>query len=826
MKSVSPLPLLSKVLSAQYFLLLLCICLAAQIPAFGQSSSLVWMGAGGLNYAPFAMEGQTNAVNYIPDFSQAGYMRGGVSLPVLPVSVSLSPSGGDDTPAIQAAIDMVEALSPDANGFRGAVLLTAGCYEIDQLFIEESGVVLRGEGQGLDGTVLNAMLPNQHDVITLQGSGSGLPRISSSMQPITSAYVPVGTFDFDVADASGFAAGDSIVVVRTPNWTWINELGMDDSTLCGGDPDCSGWTPSSYTINHERIITAISGNTITVDLPIVDVMETQYGGGEIYKINVTGRIEQSGVEHLRIISAYDSTDLEDEDHAWIGVRLKRAVNCWVKNVTGQHLGYGTVSISDESNFNTVQECAALDPISRITGGRRYSFNLSDGVGNLFQRNYTRGGRHDLVTGSRVTGPNVFLDNYCTNAYSDIGPHHRWATGLLFDNAYGGQMRVQNRGASGSGHGWAGNTTLFWNLWSVAEDIKVESPKGGMNWGIGCTGFTQNGAGFWESWNATVVPRSLYLQQLEDRLGAAAVNNIAIPEQLTGNIFDILAAWAGEGDSLSPSNTQTLYVSEDAHVRAGSNDNTNYGSASQLQVKENTGVNHNNDRMAFLKFDLSGISGPIYNARLRLNVTNTPPDTAQNSLHFVADDAWSEASITWSNQPAAGMLLENKEVPLVSGQWLECDVTNIVNNELAGDGVLSFRLSESTMDNLYAFASKEEGGGFAPQIVYELDSVPQPGSCDPVVVSNPHDQYFESGGLDSYFAVYPNPARDAIHIAFLQNHPPSRIDLYSTLGERIQSMENFGNASKIRMDLSDLPAGVYFLRAGAHTKRIVKAAPGN
>jgi len=714
--------------------------LLGQSTAWTQGSSLVTLGPGGLSYTPFAMEGQSNAVNVIPDFSYAGYMRGGVALPNIPVAVTVTPSGSDDTPAIQAAIDMVESLPLDSNGFRGAVLLVAGCYNIDQLFIEASGVVLRGEGQGLDGTVLNAKLLTKHDVITLLGNGSGLPRLNATQQPITSAYVPVGTFEFDVADASGYAVGDSIVVVRTPNTFWINDLGMDAATLCGGDPNCSGWTPNSYTISHERIIRGITGNTITVDLPIVDVMETQYGGGEIYKINVTGRIEHSGIEHLRIISDYDTTDVEDEDHAWIGVRVKRAVNCWVKNVTGQHMGYGTVSISNESNFNTVQECATLDPISEITGGRRYSFNISDGLGNLFQRNYTRGGRHDLVTGSRVTGPNVFLDNYCTNAYSDIGPHHRWATGLLFDNAFGGQMRVQNRGSSGSGHGWAGNTTLFWNLLSEASDIKVESPRGGMNWGIGCTGQNQNGAGYWESWNSNVVPRSLYLQQLEDRLGPTAVNNIAIPEQLTGTIFHILAAWAGEADSLAPSSTQTLLVAEDAHVRAGSNVNTNYGMSTQVQVKENNGVNHNNDRIAFLKFDLSGITGPIYNVTLRLNVTNTPPNAAQNSLHFVSDDTWSESTITWSNQPGATTLLETKAVPLVSGQWLEYDVTAIAQAELAGDGILSFRLSESSMNNLYAFVSKESGGGFTPQIVYDLDSIPPVGSCDNLILSTSWEHF--------------------------------------------------------------------------------------
>jgi hypothetical protein len=38
---------------------------------------------------------------------------------------------------------------------------------------------------------------------------------------------------------------------------------------------------------------------------------------------------------------------------------------------------------------------------------------------------------------------------------------------------------------------------------------------------------------------------LYLKQLEDRLGATALENITVPDQLSGNIYAKLSAWAGE-----------------------------------------------------------------------------------------------------------------------------------------------------------------------------------------------------------------------------------------------------------------------------------------
>ena len=690
-----------------------------------QSSKLVWMDGGSLSYAPFAVQGQSNEVHVVPDFSYAGYQGGGVAIPTAPVVRTLSPSGGDDTPAIQAAIDYVESLPRDANGFRGAVLLQAGRYNINRLFIEESGVVLRGKGQGLDGTILFAQLPEKHDAITLQGRGGGFDRQGSSRRRIISPYVPIGSYSFEIADPAIYQVGDTITVRRTPNQFWIDDLGMDEATLCANDTGCNGWTPGSYSIYHERVITAVAGNTITINIPIVDVMEDKYGGGEIMKASVPGRIEQCGVEKLRIESYYDPNNPQDEDHAWIAVRLKRVMNSWVKNVTGQHLGYGTVSISNESNFNTIQECASIDHISQIRGGRRYSFNISDGLGNLIQRCYTREGRHDLAMGSRVTGPNVFLDNYSTNTHSDIGPHHRWTTGTLFDNVYGGQIQVQNRGSSGSGHGWAGNTTMFWNVVSYKRNIKVESPRGGMNWGIGNAGLQQTGTGYWESWNTPVLPRSLYLQQLEDRLGSQAVEDITIPEQRSGDIYDLLAAWAGEGEFGEPASTQITYPLEDAFVRAGIYSDNNYGADDQLIVKENTGSD-NNDRMSFLKFDLSDVvTQAIKDVRLRLYVSNAPPNPVDNALHLVTDDSWTELGVTWNNQPAADGLIGTKKVT-TKGEWIEYDITEIANAEIAGDGILSLRLSEATVGNYYAFSSREEKNlDRDPHIVYTPFTDPVP-----------------------------------------------------------------------------------------------------
>ncbi|MET3114136.1 hypothetical protein AAKU52_001869 [Pedobacter sp. CG_S7] len=489
---------------------------------------------GTLGYNFFANQGEEHKVNVIPDFSMAGYQGGGVAIPVVAeIKKTLSPLSGDNLSQIQAAITEVESLSLNASGIRGVILLLSGTYNVSNTInITKSGVILRGEGQGASGTILKATRTAQHTLISIKGIET-LPTLQ--LKKITTEYVATGRKGFKIESNAGIIAGDKIVVYRTPNQLWIADLDMAQY----------GWTASSYAIGFERKVVAVIGDSISLNAPIVDPMQKKYGGGSIYKINPTQRINNCGIENMRLTSVFSGD--EDENHGWVGVELEQAENCWVRKVTSEYFGYAGISISSGSFFNTIEECAMLNPKSITTGGRKYSFNLEGAASfNLFQRCYTKGGRHDFVTGSRVPGPNVFLDCLAIETTADIGPHHRWSTGLLFDNISGGQIRVQDRGDSGSGHGWAGGQTMFYNCKSYKSDIKVESPKGSLNWGIGCIGTSQLGNGYWENWGQNVTPRSLYLAQLKDRLGMQAVNNVTTRAQRLGSMEALLRGWAGEG----------------------------------------------------------------------------------------------------------------------------------------------------------------------------------------------------------------------------------------------------------------------------------------
>ena len=115
------------------------------------------------------------------------------------------------------------ALPLDANGFRGAVLLEAGIYEVSEpgLVVEHSGFVIRGEGQGAGGTTITFTSTNRDaNTITL-GPSAGSEVMVGTEYSVTDSYVPTGSKTLSITDASSFAPGDRIVVQFLPNDDWL-----------------------------------------------------------------------------------------------------------------------------------------------------------------------------------------------------------------------------------------------------------------------------------------------------------------------------------------------------------------------------------------------------------------------------------------------------------------------------------------------------------------------------------------------------------------------------------------------------------------------------
>ncbi len=478
-----------------------------------------------------------DAGDKIMDFSYAGYMGGGVAIPTIPVKITLSPLPGDNSEAIQDAINKVAAM-PVSNGFRGAVLLNAGTYDCEKtITINASGVVLRGSGSGSDGTIIN-LAGKAHAAITVRGTVSS--KLVGQSTIISDNYVPSGTNSFRIRDAVGFSAGDTIRITRPITDEWIRFMGMDNLVRVGKKQ-----TWISGDIQTERVIKKIEKDRIVVDVPLSDSYDSRYtgpSGVSVQKITVSGQLSQIGIEDLRIVSPAQAVTINDEHHR--AFTMSGLTDGWARNmeifntvnsisITGKRITIDNVSI-----MHDVPTIGAAKPADLNGSGQQVLFNRCRITGdNVFF----------LATGAKVTGPVVLL-NCVFRGNGWIQPHQRWATGLLIDNCEvpDGGIDFMNRGVMGSGHGWAIGWAVAWNC--KAKSYLNQMPPGSANWVIGSSGEHQKKAipgsnetgnisygagvlpeGFYDSPNVPVTPRSLYLAQLNERLGKQALINIGYKE---------------------------------------------------------------------------------------------------------------------------------------------------------------------------------------------------------------------------------------------------------------------------------------------------------
>jgi hypothetical protein len=509
--------------------------------------------------------GSDNKLVYVPDeqgntiidSSHAGYAGGGVAIPTLPVRETVWPVAGDNTENIQAAINKVSARPLDPTGFRGAVLLKAGYYRIaTPVKIETSGVVLRGEGMGDTGTILIGTGTGRtggagpggggnQGTLMMVGGASGVSMKDDTKQIITDDYVPVGARSFKVAAARGFRPGDTVVVRRIGNQDWIDAVGMN------GPDNNSRWRP--FNVEWDRVVVDVQGNTITVDAPITCAVEKRWGGGELLKYEEGGRIEKVGVENLRAMSEFDPTKrtkeygnmdrpnyvaeeyYNDENHYRNFVIIDNTKNAWVRNATALHFVYSMVGTSRGAKWITVQDCISRAPVSQRAGARRFTFALRGQLA-LVQRCVSEEGRHSFMSGQPTSSANVFLDCKAVTPFSSSEPHEQWATGNLYDNI---QAPLTARFWKNINIGWAGANTVFWNC---EGSFLVQKPPTAQNFSFGHLGVnavvfniplqdTTKENGHIESLDRHVMPRSLYLTQLRERLGDAAVRQIATASQV-------------------------------------------------------------------------------------------------------------------------------------------------------------------------------------------------------------------------------------------------------------------------------------------------------
>jgi hypothetical protein len=470
----------------------------------------------------------------IVDFSYAGYMGGGVSLPKVPAVRTLTPSGSDDSGAIQQAIDEISAQAAKDHKLR-AIQLAPGTFLCSRtLNITVSGVVLRGSGSSSkssdNGTTLK-LTGEPHAAIQIRGSLNVQP--VGTPAHIIQPYVPAGAQTITVDDASSFAPGDSIRITRVTTPKWLHFMGMDRMSR---DGQHEIWVGNS--ISTIRTVVGRQNNVLTLDVPLTDSYDRTYlppEGAEIAKVDVSGEIEQDAVESLHI--AAPARQIDFDDPSFRAINLYDVRDAWLRDLLIDDTTEG-IDVGSGSSRITIQEVGIRHTTSVTSSAKPADFALRGSQTLMFRCGSIGNDLFYVITGARNQGPNVVLDSVF-RGNGRIQSHQRWSTGFLVDSTHvpEGGIDLKNRGELGSGHGWTIGWSVVWN--SSAHDLIIQNPPGSANWSIGTSGTELTAPmkikgqrrrdagpdlpqGFIESPNHPVSPASLYRQQLSGRLGPDAI----------------------------------------------------------------------------------------------------------------------------------------------------------------------------------------------------------------------------------------------------------------------------------------------------------------
>lgn len=413
------------------------------------------------------------------------------------IFATLSPSGGDDSAAIQAKLDTCPVGQ--------VVKLNSGTFSVNTYLLIHTGITLRGSGKGI--TILfkpNGSPPRTSTVVTgTIATGGPLnnqifmpnppsPPVSEPIIVIgetrwpkpdntTSQNLTIngvqGAFSVTVSNATGFTAGQFVLLDEISKWSFIpvpagynpssTQVKASDHVVwqmhnppvqfVDDPPDAFGWFCRGYPSNTSspsdtdgratseiKEIASVVGNVITFTSPLsIDyrvthlAQLTRYTPSPSNGGNGGTQITNAGVENLTMKGGSDGS-----------LRFEITAYCWAKNVEiTQWFGEG---VAIDSSFKVELRDSYIHTGSWPTpGGAGYCISLTGGSAEiLIENNICRDTNKVIVDrcsgAGSVVGYNYMDDGWISysttwqevgiNASHMAGPHH-----VLFEGNYSFNM---------------------------------------------------------------------------------------------------------------------------------------------------------------------------------------------------------------------------------------------------------------------------------------------------------------------------------------------------------------------------------------------------
>lgn len=502
---------------------------------------------------------------FVQDFSRAGYRSQGLLLPRLegPVFPVVIPQGQDEkadcTALIQAALDKACA----AGG--GVVLLPEGTLRVSvpegqqaALVIRGSKVVLRGAGQGRTHILNTSADMRNREVIRVapdKGGGGGETVIGMLIKDVTG---PVKEL-----------ALEGKAEPRVGEWVEIRADLTDEWILEHGEPGWLGKGKPKGSFCYLRQVEAWgkASGVLTVDIPmrlelrVRDRVRVCRAGEMLEEVGLEG----FSVASLPIVKAgWRETDWNVPGTAGYAadrsqlIRLFRARNSWVADVSSYHPAEVVANIHQHSNGIELDHCARVT-LSKLNfaraqyggaNGNGYMYRLHNSQDCLVADSVSDTCRHGFVFSGFEASGNVLLR--CKDLRSGrqmesgLEPprrtagwgsdHHMWLShSNLIDQCEVEESAFVAMYRPHSNHFLTASHTVFWNTAGVRplNGHAVISQQVGTGYVIGTRGaeakvstISSSGKGVaqtepidlveGEFKGAGLVPQSLYVEQVRLR----------------------------------------------------------------------------------------------------------------------------------------------------------------------------------------------------------------------------------------------------------------------------------------------------------------------
>ncbi len=167
----------------------------------------------------------------------------------------------------------------------------------------------------------------------------------------------------------------------------------------------------------------------------------------------------------------------------------------------------------------------------------------------------------------------------------------------------------------------------------------------------------------------------------------------------------------------PPSTVSFTPTDDSFGNSGS-PNKLYGSSLESRVRKTTTA----ESISFLKFNVTGLGGPVQNAKLRLKVIDDSNDGGSIYLvsnnYDVTSDPWDEGGLNYNNAPAITGTAFSSLGAVSIDEIVEFDVTAAI----VGEGIYSFAIRNNST-NALRYSSKELES--ATELVVEIVTSPVP-----------------------------------------------------------------------------------------------------